>query len=124
MKIALPTKDGQIDSHFGHCAYYTIFTVDKGQIINEETLESPQGCGCKSDIASVMATSGVRVLLGGNMGDGALKVLNANGIEVCRGCSGDVKTVAEAWLRGEIKDNLEACNHTHEHGHTCSGHHN
>ena len=25
MKIAVPTRDGHIDDHFGHCAYYTIF---------------------------------------------------------------------------------------------------
>ena len=27
MKIAVPTRDGHIDDHFGHCAYYTIFEV-------------------------------------------------------------------------------------------------
>ena len=31
MKICCPTKDGRIDDHFGHCAYYTIFTVENGQ---------------------------------------------------------------------------------------------
>ena len=23
-KIAIPTREGMIDDHFGHCAYYTI----------------------------------------------------------------------------------------------------
>ena len=26
-KVAVPTRDGVVDDHFGHCAYYTIFTI-------------------------------------------------------------------------------------------------
>ena len=32
MKIAVPTSDGRVDDHFGHCAYYTIFDVIDGKI--------------------------------------------------------------------------------------------
>ena len=28
-KIALPTRNGLIDDHFGHCEFYTIFIVDE-----------------------------------------------------------------------------------------------
>ena len=45
MKICCPTRDGLIDDHFGHCAYYTIFTVEGGKIVAEETMASPEGCG-------------------------------------------------------------------------------
>ena len=55
MKIAVPTRENVVDDHFGHCAYYTLFTVDDDKnITNIETLPSPQGCGCKSNIASVL----------------------------------------------------------------------
>jgi len=27
-KIALPTRNGAVDDHFGHCECYTIFTLD------------------------------------------------------------------------------------------------
>ena len=43
---------------------------------------SPQGCGCKSDIASKLQADGVTVMLAGNMGAGALAKLSACGIEV------------------------------------------
>ena len=47
MKIAVPTRDGAVDSHFGHCAYFTVFTVnDQKQITGRETLPAPHGCGC------------------------------------------------------------------------------
>ena len=102
MKIALPTRQNIIDSHFGHCEYYTIFTVDNNtkKIVNEETLASPAGCGCKSNIATTLSEIGVEIMLAGNMGEGAVRVLNNSGIEVLRGCSGDVKTVALNWLEG------------------------
>lgn len=115
MKIALPTRQNQIDSHFGHCEYFTVFTVDEAgkEIIAEETLASPEGCGCKSNIASVLSQMGVTVMLAGNMGDGAVKVLNSEGIRVLRGCSGDVREVALKWLGGSLMDSGESC-HVHE----------
>jgi len=53
--IAIPTRDGMVDDHFGHCAYYTVVTLDEqNQVVKQERLDSPEGCGCKSNIASVM----------------------------------------------------------------------
>lgn len=117
MKIALPTHQNQIDSHFGHCEYFTVFTVDENskEITAQDTVASPEGCGCKSNIASVLAEMGVTVLLAGNMGDGAVNVLNNAGIQVLRGCSGDVKAVALNWLNGTLTDSGESCSQ-HEHG--------
>ena len=90
MKIAVPvTSDNQIDSHFGHCESYGVFTIsDKNEIIEMKNVGSPEGCGCKSDIASVLASDGVSVMLAGGIGGGAINVLNNSGIEVIRGCSG------------------------------------
>ncbi|MDL2231293.1 NifB/NifX family molybdenum-iron cluster-binding protein [Porphyromonadaceae bacterium OttesenSCG-928-L07] len=124
MKIAVPTRDNVVDDHFGHCAYYTIFTIGADNtIIATETLPSPEGCGCKSNIASVLHDAGVEVLLAGNMGAGALNVLKNNHIEVVRGCSGDVKQLAENYLKGDVKDSGEGCqNHEHHHDHSGGWH--
>lgn len=117
MKIALPTRDGNIDDHFGHCAYFTIAEVVNGEVIHKEELESPEGCGCKSNIAPDLARKGVRLLLGGNMGDGAKQVLNSNGIKIIRGCSGPVDQVLEDYIAGKLEDNQQACDH-----HDCGNH--
>lgn len=121
MKIALPTRENLIDSHFGHCEYYTVFTIDDGskEIVNQEIIASPVGCGCKSNIASTLSEMGVNLLLAGNMGEGAVNVLNRSGIEVVRGCTGDVKDVALSWLAGSVMDSGELC-HAHEEGHECN----
>jgi len=127
MKIAVPvTKENQIDSHFGHCESYGVFTIsDKNEIAEIKSVESPQGCGCKSDIASVLASDGVSVMLAGGIGGGAISVLNNSGIEVIRGCSGDATEVVKLYISGKVEDSGSSC-HQHEvhHGdggsHTCN----
>jgi predicted Fe-Mo cluster-binding NifX family protein len=123
MKVAIPTRGNVVDDHFGHCEAYTVFTTDENKkIISSEILPSPQGCGCKSNIAFVLQQKGVSIMLAGNMGEGALNVLNNCGIEVYRGCSGDVHQVTEAFLQGEIVDSGEGCHHHEHHGdeHQCN----
>ena len=67
MKIAIPTRANAVDDHFGHCEYYTIFTInDNKEIVAQETLEAPAGCGCKSNIAQTLSEMGVKVMLAGN----------------------------------------------------------
>jgi predicted Fe-Mo cluster-binding NifX family protein len=116
MKIALPSNQNQVDEHFGHCEYFTVFTIDdQNNIRSQETITPPPGCGCKSNIAQTLAQMGVTYMLAGNMGQGAVNILGSNGIQVLRGCSGNVKDVVESWLKGAVKDSGLACTQ-HEHG--------
>jgi predicted Fe-Mo cluster-binding NifX family protein len=125
MKIAVPvTKENQIDGHFGNCESYGVYTIsDKNEIAEIKSVESPQGCGCKSDIASVLASDGVTKMLAGGIGGGAINVLNYSGIEVIRGCSGDATEVVKLYLAGLVEDSGSSC-HQHEahdlDGHVCS----
>lgn len=125
-KIAIPTRDNVVDNHFGHCEFYTILSIGSdNQILSSETIPSPQGCGCKSDIAHRLEEMGVTVMLAGNMGEGALNKLSAHHIEVIRGCMGPVLQVAEDYLNGKISDSGIGCAaHAHHGiGHQCGGHH-
>jgi predicted Fe-Mo cluster-binding NifX family protein len=121
MKIAVPTtQENNVDSHFGHCEFYTIFTIsDQKVVLNTEILSSPAGCGCKSNIASVLKEKGVSVLLAGNMGNGAVNVISNQGITVVRGCEGEVNKVIMNYLGGTIDDSGETCSY-HEEGHECN----
>ena len=65
-------------------------------------------------------------MLTGSMGDGALRVLQHQGIDVCCGCRGNVRQLAEAFIQGKIDDSGEGCkshdNHD-EHEHICNNNH-
>ena len=124
IKLAIPTNGNVVDNHFGHCELYTIITIDDNRTITGiEYLPSNHGCGCKSDIAGIFQKIGVSLMLAGGIGEGAIQVLNRHGIEVIRGCSGDVNTLAEMYISGELADSGVSCaQHEHQHGegHTCS----
>ena len=115
--IALPTREGRVDNHFGHCAYYTLFKVVGGAVVAQTTMPSPEGCGCKSDIASKLQEAGVSIMLAGDMGDGAKRVLAAHNIAVIRGCAGDVDSVVADFLAGRLHDSGQMCDH-----HDCPSH--
>lgn len=126
MKIAVPTKENnQIDNHFGHCEFYSIFIIsDDNKIIAETVLESPKGCGCKSNIAFDLSQMDVKVMLAGGIGDGAINKLNSQGIQVIRNCKGDVHDLVEEYLNGNLKDGGASCaahaNHKGENKHICN----
>lgn len=118
MKIAVPTIGNQVDQHFGHCEKYTIFTIEGQAITAEEYMASPAGCGCKSNMASTLAAHGVTMLIAGGIGNGAVNVLAANGIQTIKGASGPTRAAVEQYIRGELADRGDIC---HEHGpdHVC-----
>ena len=117
-KIAIPTRENVVDDHFGHCDHYTVFTIDGDKnVISSERLDSPQGCGCKSNIASVMQEMGITIMLAGNMGMGAFNKLTMHGISVVRGCHGNIEDVLKAYLDGSIADSAESCSQ-----HDCGEH--
>jgi predicted Fe-Mo cluster-binding NifX family protein len=52
-----------------------------------ETTDAPEGCGCKSNLAEVLKSKGVTLLIAGGIGNGAVNKLEENGISVIRNCS-------------------------------------
>lgn len=125
MKIAVPTKEGnQIDSHFGHCEFYSIFTVSENKVVDKQILQSPQGCGCKSDIAYDLAKMDVSIMLAGGIGNGAVNKLAEQKIEVIRNCKGDVDVLVNEYLLGNIQDGGSNCAAHDEHNssdaHVCN----
>lgn len=127
MKIAVPvTSTNQVDEHFGHCEFYSVFTIsEKKEITKINTIPSVQGCGCKSNIAGVLAADGVTIMLAGGIGGGAINVLNNAGIDVIRGCEGNAAEVVKSYIAGSISDSGESCHQHAEHhgeggGHQCS----
>ncbi len=127
-KIAVPTRDNNVDDHFGHCEYFTIFSIDENkQVTKKEQIDSPKECGCKSNIAGILKEMDVDTMLAGNMGQGAMNKISNQGIKVVRGCSGNILDVIGEYLKGNVNDSGITCSqHSdsqhHGHGHHHSGH--
>lgn len=114
MKIAVPTKNDQVDQHFGHCDSYTIFDIDEqNSITSKEVFKWSQGCGCKSNLVAILKEMGVGTLLAGNMGQGALNVLLSHDMDVVRGCNGNTEQVVLEFLQGNLQDKEILCDSHH-----------
>lgn len=119
MKIAIPVKENyEIDNHFGHCAFYQIYSVYDGIIKFVETTDAPEGCGCKSNLAEVLKSKGVTLLIAGGIGNGAVNKLEENGISVIRNCSGKAADLVAQYIKGDLIDGGQNCaSHSHECSH-------
>jgi predicted DNA-binding protein (UPF0251 family)/predicted Fe-Mo cluster-binding NifX family protein len=109
MKIGVPSRDGLVDEHFGHCREFLVFRVEGKDLVPEATIASPESCGCKSGVAGELAAAGVTHLVAGNMGEGAVRVLASHGIRVVRGASGNARAAAQAFADGDFADSGIGC---------------
>jgi ATP-binding protein involved in chromosome partitioning len=110
MKIAIPTENGVLCPHFGHCELFTIIDVDpqSKEIERTETLSPPphergvlpawlNGLGCTHIIA-------------GGMGGRAIALFQQNGVEVVYGApSQKPEDLVLAFLNGQLETSSNLC---------------
>jgi predicted Fe-Mo cluster-binding NifX family protein len=103
MKIALPTIGGLLDEHLTLCEVFTILTINESDIIvDSEILYTPQGCDCKNNVPLILQQKGVTMVVAGTMPDYAEEVCGKFGIKVYQGYSGEIKSVALAFINNKM----------------------
>ncbi len=114
-KIAIPVLGGRFSSHFGGAQGFAVFTVDEGEgrvLQREDFPAPPHSMGA---FPSWLASQGVDTIIAAGMGPRAVAMLQASGVEVILGASGeDPEAMVRAWLEGTLTATGESC---HEHGH-------
>ena len=121
MKIAATYENGNIFQHFGHTAQFKIYTVENGEIVSSEVVDT-NGSG-HGALAGFLENLGVNALICGGIGGGARFALQDADIEVYGGVSGDADDAVEAFVSGALSfDPNACCSHHHEGGHSCGGH--
>jgi predicted Fe-Mo cluster-binding NifX family protein len=116
MRIAIASEGNNVTEHFGHCVNFNIYDAENGQIVKEESIPNP---GHRPGfLPNFLADAGVKVIISGGMGGGAVDIFNERDVEVVVGASGDAKTAALRYLRGELKSTGSVC-HDHMHHDDC-----
>ena len=120
MKIAIPTAEGKLCSHFGHCETFTFADVNSEtkEILNIETREPEEGISCQS--ASWISEQGANIILAGGMGARPLAIFEQNGVKVITGCPElPVEDVVKGYLNSSLVTGSNSCGgeHSHCHGH-------
>ncbi|MBR1618230.1 NifB/NifX family molybdenum-iron cluster-binding protein [bacterium] len=123
MKICIPTQEGRLCGHFGHCDSFTFAQIDPKtkEILNIEEKIPQEGISCQS--ASWIAKQGVSKVLAGGMGARPLMMFAQNGVEVVTGCPElPIKEVINKYLSDDLEVGLNSCAEGH-HCHSSEGHH-
>ena len=128
MKICIPTSDGKLCGHFGHCDSFTFAEInpETKEILSIEEKIPEEGISCQS--ASWISEQGVSKVLAGGMGGRPLMTFAQNGVEVTAGCPElPIKEILEKYLSNTLETGENACGgegHDHHHCHHHSeGHH-
>jgi predicted Fe-Mo cluster-binding NifX family protein len=96
-----------LDSRFGRAACFVIVdgeTKDWQNVENKQNRQATQGAGIQA--ARTIIDAGAAVLISGNVGPKAFRVLQAASVRMFRTNPAAQKTVAEAvaaWERGELE---------------------
>jgi predicted Fe-Mo cluster-binding NifX family protein len=108
MKICVSASsnslDANVDSRFGRCPYFVIVdseTMDFDVVSNDST-NAAHGAGIQA--AQTVVNSGCNVVITGNVGPNAFKVLAASEIKVLTGVSGSIKQAVEKFKNGELQE--------------------
>lgn len=116
MKIAVASENEMVTEHFGHCVNFNIFETQNDQIIKSESIANP---GHKPGfLPNFLNDMGVKVIISGGMGGGAIDIFNEKGIEVIVGARGQAEAAALAYLQGALKSTGSVC-HEHQHHGEC-----
>lgn len=116
MKIAVASEKAMVTEHFGHCENFNIYEVEKGKIIQTTSVPNP---GHKPGyLPNFLNDMGVKVIISGGMGGGAVDIFNEKGIEVITGAQGYAETAVKKYLNGELKSTGSIC-HEHQHHDEC-----
>jgi predicted Fe-Mo cluster-binding NifX family protein len=108
MKIGVtavqPDLDGPVDPRFGRAPYFIVVdaeTMAWESVENKQSLDLPQGAGIQA--AQNLLEHAPQVVLTGNCGPKAFRVLAAGGVEICVGVKGTVREAVRAYLDGKYK---------------------
>ncbi len=123
MKIAIPTLEGKLCSHFGHCETFSFIEINPQtkKILNITTKSPEAGISCQS--ASWVSSQGVNLVLAGGMGQRPMNLFKQNGVEVLLGCPElDVKEIVEKYLDNSLVLSENSCSCSTNHDCHCGNH--
>ena len=110
MRIAVPTAQGALCPHFGHCEQFAVVDVDDGKIVKTEYQRPPPHE--PGVLPSWLHQLGVNIIICGGMGMRAQQLFAQNNIRVVYGApSLPAEEVIRAHLDGTLVTGENICDH-------------
>jgi predicted Fe-Mo cluster-binding NifX family protein len=110
MKIAIPTADGVLCPHFGHCERFIMLTAEDGNIVSNVSLDPPPHE--PGVLPRWLAQQGANVVIAGGMGMRAQELFRMQGITVVVGApSFEPEALVRQFLDGSLQNGENLCDH-------------
>jgi len=108
--FAVPTAEGKLCSHFGHCDQFALIETEEGKI-KAKTMHTPPPHE-PGVLPKWLHEMGAHVIIAGGMGSRAQQLFDENGIKVVTGAPADTP---ESLVRQYLSDSLvtggNVCDH-------------
>ncbi len=117
MKVAIPTIDGILCPHFGHCQKFAVLDVDpdKKSINRSEMLTPPPHE--PGVLPAWLSRMGCNVIIAGGMGGRAIDLFEKSGVTVVMGATGEKpEEIVLSYLNGELTGGVNRCDDPAFHG--------
>ncbi|HYH03364.1 MAG TPA: NifB/NifX family molybdenum-iron cluster-binding protein [Bacillota bacterium] len=116
MKVAIATEQGMVSEHFGHCEGFTIYELEQNQVKSQKFYTSPEHV--PGALPNFLNDLGIKVVIAGGMGGGAIQIFNEKQIEVITGVTGNLDTTINKYISGNLHSSGSVC-HQHQHAGEC-----
>ena len=112
MKFAVPTNDGRLSAHFGHCRQFAIVEADPDskQIMDVQMLAPP--AHQPGVLPQWLAQLDVKIVIAGGMGQRAQMLFTGNNIQVIVGAPDNTpQELVQLYLEGRLECGQNICDH-------------
>ena len=112
MKIAIPTANGKLTMHFGHCEKFTILDIDPETKTITGTTELDPPPHEPGVLPHWLGQQGTDLIIAGGMGQRAQQLFEAQDIAVMVGASSDTpEAIVKAYMDQALETGTNACDH-------------
>jgi len=109
-QIAIPTENGELCHHFGHCEQFAIFEIENNGIVSEKLLTPPPHE--PNLLPAWIAKNGVTDVIAGGIGQKAILLLNEQKINVFIGAPvKSSQVLVKEFISGKLAVGANYCDH-------------
>lgn len=112
LRFAIPTADGVLCPHFGHCDEFTLVDVDRtsNQVLDITSIPAPEHE--PGLLPAWLADRGAAFIIAGGMGSRAQQLFAEQGVTVLTGApAGKPRELVEQYLSGSLVTGANVCDH-------------
>ena len=109
-RIAIPTSNGVLDAHFGHCSQFAMIDVENQEIKEIKYIDAPPHQ--PGMLPPWLAARGATDIIAGGMGQRAIQLFNEKGVNVFVGAPRlKAEELVSGFLKGALDFQANFCDH-------------